>query len=251
MKNVNRIYVVGNKFNYIATHQQIITLQDLEQHIDMALIGQEIGEFREYVITQGVSQYDIDKLMTIVRDNHLSNIVVKPSVTSYVEDQTKVHKHNIENVLISTPIKKDDKKYLSFLMIDDKCAELSDHITGRHLPGMLLLESARQMMTAVMENFFLEKDEKFYFILNHIDISFHQFVFPFDVILEYEIIDLNKLNDFGIKSSAVIHFTQSGKEVCKVKIDFSIYMKKMVESMELRMIKDILNKDIKKDVHIN
>lgn len=115
-------------------------------------------------------------------------------------------------------------------------------MTGQHLQGMLLIEGARQMMTAVMENYFLDKEKRgcSYFILDRVDVSFKQFAFPLELILKYEVLKMEKTLNLGLKSSALVTFTQANRHVCGIAIDFSIFEKKFVEHIEKRSVKDVI-----------
>lgn len=48
----------------------------------------------------------------------------------------------------------------SHLMLNDRCAEMSDHVTGQHLQGMILIEAARQMTLAVTEMYFIDSNDR-------------------------------------------------------------------------------------------
>ena len=65
--------------------------------------------------------------------------------------QSLVHKKLDFNVLVSAPIQIGADEFSFALLIDERCAEISDHVTGQHVPGMLVLEAARQAMTVSLE----------------------------------------------------------------------------------------------------
>ena len=63
----------------------------------------------------------------------------------------RVHKSNPDNVIIADFNRVSDSEFACSLFIDARPDILGDHISGRHLPGMLLLEAARQCSIAALE----------------------------------------------------------------------------------------------------
>src|SRR5439155_12080056 len=101
------------------------------------------------------------------------------------------HKHLPSNTLISHPYESDIADvYEASLLVDDACADMSDHVTGQHLQGMIFIEAARQMFLAVSECYHLrdQSDKTFYFVINSFNVSFHAFAFPVRTQIRYHVL---------------------------------------------------------------
>lgn len=138
------------------------------------------------------------------------------------------------------------KHYRAYLAIDDSCAEMSDHVTGLHIQGMVLTESARQMMLAVAEKFILQPSDRgnSYCVLTKMASQFFQFTFPVDVKIEHEILELLEKNERGYEVKTRTAFVQNNKVVAHVDIDYKFLNKYILESIENKMALDILRSNM-------
>jgi hypothetical protein len=58
--------------------------------------------------------------------------------------------------MLSLPRRVSESCFEADVLVDDAGEHMSDHVSGQHLPGMVLIEAARQMILAVTEEFFSE-----------------------------------------------------------------------------------------------
>jgi hypothetical protein len=146
--------------------------------------------------------------------------------------------------MITIPVELSKNHYQSFLIMNDNCAESSDHITGQHIQGMVLIEAARQMMLSVTENYFLLSQEKEnpYFTLNKINTNFLRFTFPVEIVINYQVMNITKKTNGSIKSTCKILFEQLGQTVAEIEIDFCVYSKDIIAVIEKTMAADTLQK---------
>src|SRR3990167_2560616 len=181
-----KILVVGSKFKEISNMESILSY---EQLIQKTLSNQLIQS--DIFFEQGVCE----EMLTNYKDL-LAKYKHRKSITicSYFERNTRcekkfTHKKLDFNTLISDPEKIDEKKYSSVLMIDERCAEISDHVTGKHIQLMVLIEAARQMVMAVTEKFFIPADmrNQLSFVSENTETHCDRFALPFFTILFYEI----------------------------------------------------------------
>ena len=178
MNKIANYIIVGNRFSAISNQTQILTYTELLESIHHGTIKN--GRLN---IEQGISEEQVSWLKRLIQKYHLNNAI---SITSYFDEFERCphlfnHKARHFNTLISTPREIDRLHFYSVLMIDDRCAEMSDHVTGSHIQMMLLVEAARQMVLATTEKFFIESTfrGKLSFIANSVESTFTQFVFPF------------------------------------------------------------------------
>ena len=212
-------YVVGDSFSEFCEYPNVITYSDI--------IMQDKESFRDMsvVVCQGLDEEEIDKLKAL-------GINVKENVTKKV-DKALAHKAKDENVLITTPVKTDTSNYESLLMVNDSCAEMSDHVTGKHLQGLMLAEAARQMFMACTELFDYDDKQKFNYgyILNNFDINFKAFLFPFDVNIKMKVLN-KKWEDIKLHKAVEIEFSQKGIVGCVISASGTGFPKKILKHVE-------------------
>ena len=144
------------------------------------------------------------------------------------------HKVKYQNTLISDPKKIDEDYYRSLLMIDEDCAELSDHVTGKHIQFMVLIEAARQMVNAVTEKYYSDRSK--IFLAKNIGVQFSNFVYPFKTEMNYKVLD-KKIKIGGNREMSVeIEFVQWGKSVSKFNMTFTILSRDFVTELENKSI---------------
>ena len=214
-----KIYIVGDSFSAMTNFPEISTYSEFINQDNLHSAGKTV------YACQGI---DEDKLLKLKEYN--LNIVEK--ITKRVGTEI-VHKHKKANVLITEPVKHSDTTYEAFLIINENCAEMSDHVTGKHLQGLLLIEAARQMFMAVTELYDLSEEQRgsYSYVLSNLDISFSAFLFPFDVSIKLEVLDKN-WNKTAINKSVVIKFQQSGITGCKIKASGMGIPTKVLKYME-------------------
>jgi hypothetical protein len=191
------VLIVGNKFvEFSNKNEMVMTIDEFKQ----ALFSRSISGDLRVIIGQGVELNDLMTTEHLILSYQKLGYSVKIEEAEKVHDQIdhshqrSVHKHGRQNVLISKPERVTDTLYTAWLSIQDENELLLDHMTGQHIQGMVLTESARQMMLSVTENFYLEKEERGnrYFVLNRVNSEYINFTFPLDVRIDFVIQSLRK-----------------------------------------------------------
>ncbi|MEC4684427.1 MAG: AfsA-related hotdog domain-containing protein [Nitrospirota bacterium] len=148
-----------------------------------------------------------------------------------------VHKHEESNVLISDIIHRNDlgsNIYECFIAFDENLPFFFEHPVD-HLPGLLLIEAARQMGIAVVHQFYgIGQDT--YFILDRFFSRFYNFVeFELETILRITV------NEFKEKSrkgngefTGVICVIQNNKILAEFEIIGNCISKKIVNRFRKR-----------------
>ena len=220
-------YIIGDKFYEFSKSNHVVSVSDFLNKMG------EFGKFASikqvYYFGQGVS-FDEKKIITEYCIKHNISIFRNDKAA----DSAITHKLKQENIMITDPIKMGENFYRSNLLINDECAEMSDHVTGCHIQGMVLIEAARQMMLAVSEKFILgiENQGKSYCILNNVITSFNQFIFPIDVVMEHSIISLDTYRNgtYAVKCKTL--FIQDNKIATEVAIEYKLYDKRFMVKKE-------------------
>lgn len=137
-------YVVGDVYEVFTYHQKVLLFREVIDHI---WNGKDYKN-KTFILGQGLSYFERKKLESLSKKRKIRNIV---NQGLKLASNPVTHKHKTSNIMISDPQKIAKDRFNAHLMVDAQCAEMSDHITGRHIQGMVLIEAARQMMLACAE----------------------------------------------------------------------------------------------------
>jgi len=180
--------VVGDKFAQFAIGKDVITLSQLCGLLGLPG-GMMAGAPRVVVMPgQGLGDDDIDAVLTLAAGSANADRfeLTLWRLAPKRAHGTRSHKRDARNTLISEPRRLNEDVFELDLLVDEDCELMSDHQTGQHLQGMLLLEAARQSFLAVTEAFFLPQDgTKFYFVINEMAATYNAFAFPLDARIRY------------------------------------------------------------------
>lgn len=239
-------YIVGDGFSGFAQQDRVCTFSQIIQIIATSLFDLKKMTF---VIGQGLSEEERRLLKAYSKEGKLGSIV---NGYQRLASDKLTHKKKYENIMITDPlVVEPGKVYRSYLCTDDACAEMSDHITGQHIQGMVLTEAARQMMLAVAEKYILKREEQgcSYCILNSVNSTYHQFAFPVDTTIEHKIIFLKniRLGSYIVKTKTF--FIQNNIAIAEVDINYEFHTKKLLEKRENQLAEKILKSKIQE--HIN
>ncbi len=233
------IYVVGAKFNALSELANVITFDEYKLCVEQ----KKLDPKTIVVLAQGLNAEEKDQVMNLTRTS-TANIVInaynKPAPSQYT------HKKDVKNILVSDPVVLvSGKKFRSRLLIDDDCSEMSDHVTGVHIQGMLLVEAARQLSIAVSEKFLLDSIQSTdcYFLLKSINTQFNRFIFPVDVSIEHQILDIKTLKG-GFKDIVTqTAFIQNNIVATQVDMEFRINAKHILTQTEYQIARETIIKN--------
>lgn len=92
-------------------------------------------------------------------------------------DRAKTHRADDFNILISPP-RANSNEFLFDLVLDETEDRLADHVTGRHVSGMVLLEAGRQAAAYALETVHADKSASFAATWASAKVGFSSFAFP-------------------------------------------------------------------------
>ena len=240
MNKKTKLYALGDKFLNSLMADNIISLSKLEE---MVKSHQKINQTNyDIYFGQGVNLVKVFSLLNFVKKTGLSrkyNFIIDKKFTKV--DKLLTHKHKIENVMISEPCLIDIDTYESDLFIDDRCSEMSDHVTGQHIQGMVLIEAARQMTIAVSEKFIIEatRRDKLNFVTNSLEARFNHFIFPFEVKITCKI---NKIRGFKDNKNfdLTVNFVQNNIIAAEFRYIFSSFFYEVLEERQNEQAKKLI-----------
>lgn len=185
-----------------------------------------------------VTQLNRDKPLTLhvgqgITDEQLNTLygfkaALSPRLNILPEDRrlratsTATHKLKNHNIAISAPGENGNGTYSASLMIDDANAELSDHLTGQHVSGMMVIEAARQMTIAVAEAYYVtpQAKGKVNFVTNKMDVTYMDFLLPVHTEILCIPLELRRSGAANFRFNCRLEFKQLGQ--CQVALGFEL-----------------------------
>lgn len=221
-----RKFIVGDCFETFNSHTDVINLKKFK---GLDPYSGEVASY-EYIIGQGISLMDLEE----IKINKLPLYSLIKNTDIFKKNPHLVHKRKIENCHITLPEKISDTEYLMNVVVDSQCCELSDHITGEHINGVVLIEATRQAFIAVTQTFFLNENDKIYFILKKLTCEFESFLFPLTIQMKYKILNFEKKGDrqLNFEAETICYHHDEKEKSCVIKGFFSVYPKAGMENLE-------------------
>lgn len=238
------VFVVGNKFHAFCANDGVLTIGELERMVDngecMALLADV-----QLVAGQGLREAEVLKLKdAMFMVNMRNGPVCKQAVTarSVRAGCLMTHKRKLQNSIISSPEQLGTDLYEAALLLDERSELMGDHQTGQHIQGMVLVEAARQMFLAVTERYFIGIDEpnRYYFVINGMDVAFTGFVFPVEALLRYQVLYKQIDNRARMCFRTEVSILQAGKCATKVHFDFTAFLAEKIERKEKEQAATVL-----------
>ncbi len=217
-------FVVGDHFREFADGKDVLTLKQID-----ALFGlpNHLLDTRNILLLgQGVHQEEVVSLL----DRHKGD--TDHAERFEIADRNFSHKHVSHNTLIGTPRQVGNNEFEVPLNIDERCELMSDHQTGQHLQGMVLVDAFRQSFLAVTEAYFpIQSWKKTYFVINEMTSGFQSFVFPLPAHIDYRIID-SDVNERRARYKVEMAAVQNGVECATTGVTFTVYEAGVIAAKE-------------------
>lgn len=220
------VLIVGDKFAPFAAGKDVMTLTQLKECLDAPNAPIPIQGHTTLIPGQGLGDRDVEQLLELAarspRRDHF-DFHQWYNLPKRVES-SRSHKRQPENTLISEPRRLAEDLFEMHLLIDENCELMSDHQTGQHVQGMLLIEAARQASLAVTETFFLAQNgSRYSFVFNGMSVSYNQFAFPLPARLRYSIRekDVSKPKRQTFVNDIMIE--QCGTETASFSMSFAVF----------------------------
>ncbi|MDO3384426.1 AfsA-related hotdog domain-containing protein [Gilvimarinus sp. SDUM040013] len=204
------ILVVGNKFASYALGKDAITVSQLKGLLSLPVQMLPNQGKTTLLPGQGMGEQCIADLLKEA-ENSPNYKMFDFSLWRNLPKragQNISHKHKPENTLISHPRQISQDIFELQLLIDENCELMSDHQSGQHVQGMILIEAVRQATVAITETYFLKGSTTQYaFVLNDMSVKYNNFSFPVTASITCRItekdIDNPKRLSFAIEADVV------------------------------------------------
>lgn len=243
--SVERIFIVGDKFQLFAENPHVMAVSELEAILDGDLLNQHNLRFQ---LGQGVSEEQIGRLL------EKTARLKKPWLADFAKPlkagRKQAHKHQPQNSLISMPRRLTQDSFEVDVLIDEHCAEMSDHVTGQHIQGMVLTEAARQTFLAVSEEFYLhDEPHSSYFVINSLDSQYLRFVFPLPMTILYQVLEHTVSARSGSQRFDVrMSIIQGQQTCCVVNTKFCTYPDAVIAEKEAALAKSAIHSELNPEI---
>ena len=235
----HEIVVVGDQFHQFANGKNAITQSQF-----LALSSLPDCYFRSKMrltLGQGVRHDEVSK---IIETNGLAQKVDFTDLhrIGLRAPGTHSHKRQIHNTVIAKPERIGEDLYSCALLIDERCELMGDHQTGQHIQGMILIEAFRQSFLAVSEEFYpLEGTNKTYFVINSMETSFSNFVFPLPAEVRINVIECDA-KPYRVRLRMEMTVVQCGVPCADCKALFTVYPESVIAEKEKQLADEALSK---------
>lgn len=218
--------IVGNRLQDFAQATGAVTARTA---IEQLAHGSAAASF---VMGQGVHDEDAQIIRILGRaTNRAIHVLETDSIRA---GRDVCHKHERHNQLISSPRKVDEDVFEADLLMDDRNEIISDHLTGLHLQGMLLVEAARQMFIAVGETQYahIGVPKGGYVVFNRLDTRFEQFAFPIPTLVRQTVTSIEQPRDDRTAFVAMIELFQQQGRVANIGVEYTVFKPTSIKPKE-------------------
>lgn len=203
------VYLVGDRFSEFATHPGV---QTIGRFIETVRSGTLLDGPARLLPGQGVTETEWSQVVDELASANLLDRVAASATPLTPVPNLLVHKAHEANVLLANLREVSAGRFASDLRLHADNELLNDHITGQHVPGMVIIEAARQMMMAVSNAYYLPMltDADHGYVLNSIECRFDRYVFPLSAVVELTMDSAEETRPKRMKFEASVTIRQAG-----------------------------------------
>ncbi|GGK43121.1 AfsA-related hotdog domain-containing protein [Salinarimonas ramus] len=152
--------------------------------------------------------------------------------------RTLTHKHRIENALVGRPALCADGIWRAELVMDARNELMSDHVTGQHVQGMVLVEACRQMFLAVSELAHMAPPasgggRRTYVVFNSMNVGFKAFTFPLPATVEYRATSVDRSREDRVAIEAELAVVQNGEVTMTLSTGYTLFEPAKLQPKEI------------------
>lgn len=239
--------LVGDSFKAQVSDPRLISVSELEALLTWVSGHRNTVSSLLILPGQGVSDKKLEIIESSIKILGLDQqISIHPSSFEKHAAPEITHKHVNSNILITEPSPKDDG-YFARLKIDESCDDIRDHLTGKHLPGMLLTEAARQMVLAVSEKFIVSPADIGHatYITHKQTMEFKAFLFPIGVDIHAKIVKLRRTGKVNFQAVIRIDFLQGSVYAVNSEFSFSGFDQRIIQQQETRQAMAAIERNLR------
>ena len=188
---------------------------------------------------QGLSEADYAEIEAIARHNGYGHAFRfwRTFPAGPRAPRALTHKHHAHNSMISVPQEQTDGSYRSELLICTGNELITDHVTGQHVQGMVLVEACRQMFIAVSELCHMDHEDgrRSYVVFNKMEVAFKAFTFPLPALVEYRALSCTSPRPDRLSIAAELNVIQNDKITTTLAVDYTLFSADRLRQKEVAM----------------
>lgn len=232
--------VVGDLFSEFASDSRVLNSSEFLRRLEV----NDLPAQDSFVIGQGVSAKLLSRIRPALDASDAANRVAVPAEPA---PTGLTHKRETGNVLITAPRLVAPQCYQFTLTSGEQLDRLSDHVTGLHIGGMVLLEAARQCVVAVLELEYMRKSpRKWGFLWNTLHTEFKNFATPVPTVIDVRVSNLSgSLSESQIVTKLSIKMSQHDVLVCEVDMGVTLCEASLLRKLEARRAKQSIEAVLK------
>jgi hypothetical protein len=220
--------IVGDDYKNFALQDDVFTISSFFEKVNQQ--KDWLSKDHNILMGQGISYQDREYLDSFLESRGVRN-THSLAPTASLSD---THKRSDENVLVSDPQRLGKLDYMFDLNLTDKVDRLSDHVTGKHVGAMLLMEAARQATIVALEyEYCKESEQKLSLILDRFNSKFDGYLFPLPATLHTTIEEL-KITDKTITVVVNTNVSQSGASIGDISLNVTLFNSEVLDKIEER-----------------
>ena len=211
--------VVGERFRAFTEMPGVLLVSEARRMISGAG-GPVPSSDSSIVLGQGL---DWGEASTLGAACHSCGLVMRPDMRCAPRPagETEVHKTRASNVLITRPHRTGAETFESMLLVHNDNELMLDHYAAMHMPAMVLIEAARQMLLAVTETYYIDSaDTAYRFLIHSIQCAFELLVFPLPITVRYEVVR-REAKSTQLHFDVVVAIVQGGRSCVTFRITFT------------------------------
>ncbi|ENM5790362.1 hypothetical protein V4V45_002223 [Vibrio mimicus] len=229
---VTQKIIVSDTFKGFSDDEQnVLTYSSLVKLLASNLIGSACIQL---IAGQGIKESELDLLIKNYNLSDQISVSIRQNSLPAAGIEYS-HKQKIQNITVTLAQKKNDNNFKLGVIFDGSNEFFLDHMTGKHIQGMAVVEAMRQSFLTVTEQFFLNNSpNKYYFVIHKMNTEFKKFVFPLDAHIEYEILN-SKIKSGHYSASIRTTLIQNCDECAVSYIEFTAFEQSFIGKKEGKM----------------
>jgi hypothetical protein len=233
------VWIVGDRFGAFAGHDGVQTVTGFVRALPSfaagrgvlrARLGQGVGEYERAYLSEAIGRHGLWDRVRVTDD--------RPAVAG----RELVHKHRSANVVLEDVQATGGDGFRAGLRVTGDNELLQDHQSGGHVPGILVVEAARQMILAAMELRYFRRPRgerhpgEWTMVWDHVEVRFLSFLFPLPATVDCELVDPlpARMVADRIRCTGRVVVTQAGREAASALITCTAFGADRLAAVEQR-----------------
>jgi hypothetical protein len=221
--------VVGARFRAFAELPGVMLISEARPMISEGAPGRP-GD-TSIILGQGL---DWEEAATLGAACRSRGVATRPDVSGEAgpAGEAEVHKTRACNVLITRPRRTGGTTYEARLLVPSDNELMLDHYSAMHLPAMVLIEAARQMLLAVTEMYYLAPAAGAHrFLISSLRCEFERLVFPLPAVVRYEVVE-HAATTAQLRFDAAVAILQDGRACVTFRSTFTVVDLRLAKRQE-------------------